>query len=56
MLGFGYFGVGENGAKLAMSDFHGPQPSHSTPREYGADMHGFGADRDGAEWRGQTPK
>jgi hypothetical protein len=57
-LNFAYhkFGAREDGAKLATSDFLGPLPCGSAPGRYGADMHDFGADRDGVERRGQTPK
>jgi hypothetical protein len=51
-----YFGAKEDGAELATSDFLGPQTSCSAPGIYGADMNYFGANRGGAERRGQTTK
>jgi hypothetical protein len=48
-----YFGAKEDGAELATSDFLEPRPSSSAPACYGAEMNDFGANRDGAEPRGQ---
>jgi hypothetical protein len=57
-LNFAYHYVGamEDSADLATLDFLGPRPSDSAPGSYGADMNDFGANRDGAEPRGQTTK
>jgi hypothetical protein len=57
-LNFAYHYVGamEDGTELATSDFLGPQTSCSAPGRYDTDMNDFGANRDGAERRGQTTK